>query len=265
MITALTSKTFRDHWKSLTAWAGVIVFMTCVQLYVYPTIAKTEEGVNQLLESFPESLREVFRMQDYGSGAGFLSAELFSMMIPLVVIAVGATWGASGTAQEEEAGTADLLFSLPLSRQKVLVSKMIATVFACFTIAAIVFINIVIGAPMVDMVIDKSHLFAACCSMFLLGTFFSGFGFVVGALTGKKGVALGIAAGIGILTFLFYSLSPLVDTFDYLSPINPIQWSIGGNQLFDGADYVGQAKLAISSLVLYILTIISFNRKDIRS
>lgn len=265
MIIALAAKTFRDHLKSLTAWISVIVFMTCVQLYVFPTIAKTEEGINQLLESFPESLREVFRMQDYGTGAGFLSTELFSLMIPLVVIAVGSTWGASGTAQEEENGTADLLFSLPLSRQKVLVSKMIATVLACFAVAAIAFINILIGAPMVDMVVDNSHVFAACCSMFLLGTFFSGVGFLVGALTGKKGVALGISAGIGILTFLFYSLAPLVDTFDFLSPVNPIQWSIGGNQLFDGADYVGQAKLAATSLGLYILAITTFNKKDIRS
>lgn len=265
MIFSLVRKTFRDHWKSLIAWGSVIVFMSCIELYVYPSIVKTGDGMNQLLESFPDSIKEIFRMQDYTSGAGFLSTELFSMMIPLVLIAVGSTWGASGTAYEEEQGTADLLFALPISRLKVILSKIIATMCAALLLATITFINIAIGAPLVDMQIDTAHLAAACISMFLLGIFFSGVGFLAGSLTGKKGVSLGISSGLGILAFLFYSLAPLVDTFDYLTPVNPIQWSLGGNQLFEGADVVGYAKLAITSLLLYSLAIFTFNRKDIRN
>lgn len=265
MISSLVRKTFRDHWKSLTAWGSVIVFMSSIQLYVYPTIVKTGEGMNQLLESFPESIKQIFRMQDYTSGAGFLSTELFSMMIPLVLIAVGSTWGASGTAQEEEDGTADLIFALPLSRQRVILSKIIATICACLLLGVITFVSISIGAPLVNMELDTIHLLAACISMFLLGTFFASVGFLIGSLTGKKGVSLGISSGLGILAFLFYSLAPLVNTFDYLTPINPIQWSIGGNQLFEGPDYVGYAKLIAASAVLYFLAMISFNRKDIRN
>ena len=262
---SLIAKTFRDHWKSLLAWGSVIVFMSTIELYVYPTIAKTGDGMNQLLESFPDAIKEIFRMQDYTSGAGFLSTELFSLMIPLVLIAVGATWGSSATAQDEEDGTADLLFSLPVSRSKVMLSKIIATVSACLLLAIIAFVNIAIGAPLVNMEIDTAHLAATCFSMFLLGIFFSSVGFLIGSLTGKKGVSLGISSGLGILAFLFYSLAPLVNTFDYITPINPIQWSLGGNQLFEGADLIGYLKLAFAALLLYLLAIFTFNRKDIKN
>lgn len=265
MIVSLVAKTFRDHWKSLTAWGSVIVFMSSIQLYVYPTIVKTGDGMNQLLESFPDSIKEIFRMQDYTSGAGFLSTELFSMMIPLVLIAVGATWGSSGTAQEEEDGTADLIFALPISRHKVLTSKIIATLCACLLLGTVAFVTISIGAPLVNMEIDSAHLLAVCVSMFLLGAFFSGVGFLIGSITGKKGVSLGITSGLGILAFLFYSLAPLVNTFDYITPLNPIQWTLGGNQLFEGPDFVGYAKLITTTVVLYLLAMIAFNRKDIRN
>lgn len=265
MIGSLVVKTFRDHWKSLTAWGSVIVFMSSIQLYVYPTIVKTGDGMNQLLDSFPDPIKEIFRMQDYTSGAGFLSTELFSMMIPLVLIAVGATWGSSGTAQEEEDGTADLIFALPISRQRVILSKLFATVLACLILGVVSFVSISVGAPLVNMELDSVHLLAACISMFLLGVFFSSVGFLIGSLTGKKGVSLGISSGLGILAFLFYSLAPLVDTFDYITPINPIQWALGGNQLFEGPDYIGYAKLIAASLILFTLAIITFDRKDIRN
>lgn len=265
MITTLVIKTFRDHWRSLSGWAAVIMFMTSIQLYVYPTIVKTGEGMNQFLDAFPETLKEIFRMQDYTSGPGYLSTELFSIMVPLVLIAVGATWGSSATAEEEERGTADLLFTLPVSRIKITIGKIIATVIACLILAIITFINIYVGAPLVDMQVDTSNLSAICFSNFLLGVFFSSIGLMFGVLTGKKSVGLGVTTAIGILAFLFYSLAPLVDTFDYLTPINPIEWCLGGNQLFDGADYLGYAKLAISSFIIYTVSTFLFNRKDIRS
>ncbi len=159
-----------------------------------------------------------------------------------------------------------LIYSLrSQSVGKVILSKIIATVAACIFLGVIAFVNILLGAPLVNMELDTSHLLAARVSMVLLGLFFSGVGFLVGSLTGKKGVSLGISSGLGILAFLFYSLAPLVDTFDFITPINPIQWSLGGNQLFNGADFAGYAKLASATIILYFLAIFTFNRKDIRN
>ena len=265
MIFVLITKTFRDRWRSLTGWAAVIIFMSCVQLYVYPTIVKTGEGINQFLDAFPDTLKEIFRMQDYTSGPGFLSTELFSMMVPLVVIAVGATWGSSTTAEEEERGTADLLFTLPVSRIKITSGKILATVIACLLLGVITFVNIFVGAPWVDLEVGTTNLLAICFSNVLLGIFFSSIGMIFGVLTGKKSVGLGITTAVAILAFLFYSLAPLVDTFEYLTPFNPIEWCLGGNQLFDGADYLGYTKLGGSSLIIYVVAVVLFNRKDIRS
>ncbi len=261
----LFRKMYRDHWKSLIAWGLVIVFMVTVQLSVYPTIAKSGEAAKQFIDSYPEAFKKIFRMQDYTTGAGYLGTELFSLMIPLVMIGVGITWGSSATAEEEEHGTADLLFSLPIRRRTILVSRMFATVIALAGLALITFLNVILLRSHFGLEVDTLNLFYACLAQLFLGIFFSGVGYFLGALTGKKGLSLGVGSGLGIIAFLFFSLAPLVSNFEYTNPFNPFQWTISRNVLSDGLDVPGIAKLAISSLVLYGLSMITLDSREIRS
>jgi ABC-2 type transport system permease protein len=265
MMISLIFKTWRDHWKSLISWAGVIVAMTSIQLSVYPSIVKTGDAAKQFIDAYPEAFKKMFRMEDYTSGPGFLSTELFSLMLPLVLIAVGATWGASATAEEEEKGTADLLFTLPISRLKVLASKMIATFSVLIFLGVVIYVNLYIGSGIVDLKVNFNYILAAILSSIALGLFFSGLGFLIGSISGKKSVSLGSASAIGLLSFVFYSLAPLVDNFDFLNPINPFEWAIGGNILFDGPDWTGFSKLLLGTFVLYITAALVFKNKDIHT
>lgn len=265
MMSSLILKTWRDHWRSLLSWAGVIVAMTSIQLSVYPSIVKTGDAAKQFIDAYPEAFKKIFRMEDYTSGPGFLSTELFSLMLPLVFIAVGATWGASATAEEEEKGTADLLFTLPISRLKVLASKMIATISVLIFLGFVIYINLFLGAEIVDLDVNFTYVVAAIFSSIALGLFFSGLGFFIGSATGKKGVSLGSASAIGLLSFVFYSLAPLVNNFDFLTPINPFEWAIGGNILFNGPDWTGFAKLVVGTASLYMGAALIFKTKDIHA
>jgi len=106
-------------------------------------------------------------MEDYTSGAGYLSTELFCMMLPLIFISIGASWGANAIVQEEERRTTDILLTLPISRVRVLSVKITAAVIAQVLLAA-------------DW--------------------------------GKRSIALGGAIALAIAGF--FSLAPLVDTFE---------------------------------------------------
>jgi ABC-2 type transport system permease protein len=265
MMLTLFFKTWRDHWKSLISWAGVLVTMTTIQLSIYPTISKSGQVFQKFIDSYPDAIKKMFRMEDYTSGPGFLSTELYSMILPLVLIAVGATFGASATADEEEKGTADLLFSMPISRSKIMASKMAATVSVLFILGFVTYLNIYIGSGLVDMEINLSFLAWGTISCTLIGLFFSGVGYIFGALTGKKGVSLGASSAIGLLFFVFYSIAPLVNDFEFLTPINPFHWALGGNVLFSGPDWPGMTKLLSGTIILYCLSFAILNRKDIRT
>lgn len=261
----LIGKTYREHWKSLVAWSSVIIFMVSIQMSIYPSFKKSGEAASQFLDSYPDAFKKIFRMDDYLSGSGFLGTELFSLMLPLVMIGIGVTWGANATAGEEDEGTADLLFTLPFSRAKILLSKSAALVSALCILAVITFLNVVLLRDITKLEIGAINLIWACIQQLALGMTFGAIALVLGSLTGRKGFTLGVSSGIGIVMFLFFSLTPLVDTFSFLTPINPFDWTIGTNILAEGPNYWGLLKLCISSVALYFLALMLLNKREIRS
>jgi ABC-2 type transport system permease protein len=260
---ALYVKTWRDHWRTLFAWSLTLITLISIQMSIYPSISENKEALQGFLESYPEAIRKIFRMQDYTSGPGFLSTELYSMMIPLVLIAVGGTWGAAATAEEEDEGTADLLLTLPISRSRILISKMFAAISVVIVLAFLGLLNVIVLRGVVDMEIETAKLLAGTISSIAIGLFFTGVAFLIGAHSRSKGVAIGVVTGVALITFLIYSLSALVDDFDSIMPYNPMQWGLSGMPLFEGVDVLGSLKLVAGGLVAMIWAIMKFDRKDI--
>ena len=265
MLVPLLLKTWRDHWRGFLAWAVGLALISAVQLWVYPSIRDSAEGTSQMLEAFPEEMQQIFDMSNYTTGVGFLNVELFSMVVPLVFIAVGATWGAGATADEEEKGTADLLLTLPISWASILVTKMVATVIALLLLAAILALTIVAGAALIDMEVETSGIVVACLMAALLGTLYAGVGFLAGAVTGRKGVAIGTTIALGLAAFISYSLASLVDVFENINPANPFEWALGFNPLVNGLDVGYSSRLLLLSLLLFAGAVLVFRRRDIRS
>lgn len=260
---ALYLKTWRDHRKSFFAWSLTLLALVSLQMSIYPSISENKSVIQKFLEAYPDAIKKIFRMQDYTSGPGFLGTELYSMMIPLVLIAVGATWGASATAEEEDEGTADVLLTLPISRVRIIIAKIAATVTAVTVLAFLAMANVLVLRGVVDMKIDTGKLFAGSISSVAISLFFTGVAFLIGSMSRRKGTAVGAVTGLALITFLIYSLSGLVDDFDRVRPFNPMEWGLAGNPLFEGIDTAGTLKLALSALILLALANYKFDHKDI--
>lgn len=151
ILDALIIKSLRDRWRSLLAWQTGLVALVTIQMSVYPTVRDTSSDWEGAVESFPEAFREILRLEDYTSPAGYLSTELPSFVVPFIFTTLGASWGARVTSEDEERGTADIVFSLPITRRGFLVSRWITGMIVLgatmvFLIAAFVFYSL---APLV--------------------------------------------------------------------------------------------------------------------
>ena len=72
-------------------------------------------------QNYPDALKSLFGITGGGSlssGAGFLDAELFSFMIPLLVLVLAIGTGARIFAGEEDAGRLELVLAYPLRRSR---------------------------------------------------------------------------------------------------------------------------------------------------
>lgn len=259
----LIFKSLRDRWKVSSAWAAVIVVLASVQMYIYPSVRESGEAMNEFLKIFPKEFLAMFRIEDYTSGVGFLGTELYSMMIPFVFIALGATWGAWAGADEEERGTSEILYALPIRRTSVLLSKMVAAWLIMLAVAIVAVSVITLGGSIVDLDLKDVQLIAATTSCFGIGIFFHGLALAASAATARKGAALGAAVALGLLSFLIFSLAPLVDTFDNILPLNPFEWALGEKPLKTGFDWPGLSWLIGGGCIAYAVALVSINRRDL--
>ncbi len=261
----LLLKTARDHGRAYFFWTLGLLAMVGIELSVYPTIRRSATGLTAFLNNYPEALKQIFRMEDYTSGPGFLSTELFSMMLPLVFISIGASWGSNASAQEEERRTADILFTLPVSRVSVLRTKIVSAILAQMILALILIAALFIGDRFVNLNLSLAKVIAGALTCALLGILLNAAATCMGAVWGKKSIALGGAIGLAIAGFLFYSLAPIVHTFDRIMPFNPFQWTLGSRPLYDGIDWGYTVFVLLLSAALYVASLFVFRRRDIQA
>ena len=263
MLLPLLLKTWRDHLKGIIGWAVGTAVLVIVMLWVYPTIASSNSGMDQISAAFPPEMQEMFRMNDYTSPAGYLSAELFSFMIPLIFVAMGVSWGAAVMADEEEHGTADLLYSLPIPRWRILIVKWLAVMIAVIAIGVIFWATLVIGAPWAGMDLGLAQLTAASLGTILLGCLFATLAFFLATVTGRKAMSLGISIVLALAAFLVYMLAPLVDVIARFESLSPFQWAYGNEPLWNGFAAGYLSLLAVTTAVLLAASLAVFRRRDI--
>ena len=109
MLNNIFLKTLHDQRRSLLMWGAYLVALAVIMALFYPTISKMT-AFNQYLSQLPEGLKAMFGpgIADYTSPAGYYSSELFSFMVPLLLLVFGIGFGANTIAGEEEKGTLGL-------------------------------------------------------------------------------------------------------------------------------------------------------------
>ena len=258
-------KAFYDQWRPT---AGLALFMAAYAgliMGIYPSIAAIVE-IRDLFERLPEAFRVMFAPGglDITTPEGFVAAEFFSIIGPLLFFAYTIGIAGSATAGEEERGTIDLLMSLPIPRWRVVLEKYVTVVVGTVILGAALLAGIAGGAFAGGIDLDYNGVAAIVASAVLLGLLFGALALFVGAVTGRRTFSIGVAFGLAIASYLVYSLSELVDLIKPLRPLSPFTYYIGGNPLANGLNTVDVGILAGATLVLVVLAVVAFRRRDLR-
>jgi ABC-2 type transport system permease protein len=264
MLRTVFTKTIRDQRRALMWWGLGFVGTVFMYSAFWPTIRSNAGQFNDYIAKLPEAVRNLIG-GDYGTPQGYIQAEIFSLLTPVLVLVYAIGAGARALAGEEEGGTLDLLLSAPIRRRRVVLDKFWAMVGAALLLVFLTWAAIaVIGRPY-GLTVSMLDLSAAVVNLFLLGTAFGSIALAVGGATGNKGMAIGVTSGLALITFIVKTLAPSVPAMKPLRYLSPFYYYADHRPLATGFHAVDIAVLAGISLVALVVALLAFERRDLSS
>lgn len=256
------TKTVYDRRRGLLWWSLGIGLLTVAVLSVWPSV---RDEYQALVKDYPKALLAFFGIDraGVGSAAGYLQAELFGFMVPLMLIAYMIAGGSAATAGEREAGTLELLLAQPVSRTRVLVQKYTALCASLGLISVIYTVVLIVSNNAFDLHVAVSGLAAATLSAYVLGMLFGAVALLMGCLTGHRALAAGVASGSALAAYLLTSIAALVEGLKRFRPLSPFWWYSGNDPLRHGLDLSHVGLLVGATLLCLTAAVIAFDRRDL--
>lgn len=259
----LALHTLRCERAALIGWSLSTLALVIVVLAFWPSI----DGNDALTQSFselPPSVQSAVGIADLGTPEGYLQGQLFSTLGPLIFLSFAIGRGARAIAGEEERGTMDLLLATPIHRSRVIVEKGLALLAGLLVLGLVTWLGLIAVGPLVDVDLSAGKLAAATAGNVLLGVLYGGIALCLSGATGRRGLSLGIAAGLAAAGFLYTSIAPVVSGLSDHLGFSPFQWSYGAEPLRNGADWGDFALLFGGGLLFCALAVVLFDRRDVR-
>lgn len=261
MLANVFLKSLRDQGRALLGWGAGVVLLVVAMAAFWPSV-RDMQGVEEFLAQYPEAMREIFNLEALTTGAGFFNAELFSIMLPALFIVFAVGRGARLVAGEEDTGTLEVLLVTPVSRVRVLLHKAAALAVCTSVLGIALFAAVAVSATVADMGIGIGHAAVASLAMVLLGIEHGWLALAVGAITGRRSLAVGTAAAVATAGYVLYVMGSLVDALEPWQPISPFAQALEGGPL--GTSLPAAYLWMVLAAVIFLAAALPvFNRRDI--
>ncbi len=261
---ALTERFVLDRWRSMAVWAIGLLVYTVLIVSLFPTI-RDSAGFAQAAEEYPDALKEFLGGEDafdLTSGTGYLSAELFNLVLPLLLSIWAIGFGAS-MGSEQHDGTMDLLLANPIRRWRVVVEKALSLGVTTLGLASVPGLVVLVANGFVALDIDWTSLAATVLAVSLLVVVHGLVALLVGAMTGRRGSAVGAATVLFAAGYLLNGLGGLVSWLEPFKMFSLYYQALGQFPLREGWQWDNLALLLFICGLVTVVAVAVFERRDV--
>ncbi len=242
---------------AVLAGLGLIAVMVAVGA-LFPSVGHTIGTLH-----VPKSVSNLLGGGDYGTITGWFRSEIASIYGPLVIGALAITGASATTAGEEEDRIMGLVLAHPIRRARLIAAKAAAIAVVVLVIAFATWIGLIVGVAVGGGGITLAHMTALAVQLAFFGFATGAVAIALGAGTGRRSLATGVAGAVGIGGWLINSFAPLVGGIGWLKYISPFYYYAGRDPLTHGVDILGIIVLGVVSLVLTAVGMIGIDRRDL--
>lgn len=229
-----------------------------------PIYTVIDDNLITLAEQLPDTLMALAGGGDISTPEGYYNVENFGLMAPLIFMMLTVTVGARALAGEEAQRTMGLLLANPISRSRVVIEKMVAMVVLASVLGLMTFTGTVIGSVIAGLDMSVANIAAISLLATLLGLLFGSLALALSAATGQVKKAVFGTAGPALVFYLLDAFLPLNDNLVGYAKWSPFYYYGGSEPLVNGMAWGHGAMLAGLTVVLVVLSVVLFQRRDLR-
>ena len=239
----IVNRELKANLKSLIIWSIAVAFLVLVWMIEFESFANNPY-IDDFIKSMPQGLLNAVGMSnlDLRSLEGFIGT--ISLYLYLLLGIHSVLLGSSIISKEERDKTAEYLFTLPISREKVICSKVLAALINLIVLNSITLITMILATFSYDKKTDfYSFLALMFLGIFMLQMVFLSIGFIVSAVNKRYKKSGNISVSILMVTFLIASLINMVDSLNFLKYITPFKY-------FDSSYIISKGSLDPVSIII---------------
>jgi len=231
----------------------------------YPTIRDQASEFEKTFSQLSEGTKALFSdTGEFFSPVGYLSSQIFYLMMPLLVGILAIAAGTSLIGREEREGTLELLLARPISRAKLIVSK------ATVGLAMVIFIGLVgtvvtmVMAKIVNIAVPLTNILLVGLAATALAISFGAIAFMVTMLgRGARVASISVAALIAILGYILVSLAGTVSWLRWPAKAFPFNYYHPAEILRGTYDWTNMFFIAGLIVACGLISWAAFRRRDI--
>lgn len=252
--------------KSFIIWTSILIGLFLVVFLVYPSIVNSEnmQMMDEMMKIFPEEMLKAFNMDisSIDTAFGWLKTEGFVFVLLITGIYSGIL-GSNILLKEESDKTIEYLNSVPVTRRKIVINKIICGLLYIILMVLAIGIFNFIGLTLSGDFERKSYLLLSVTPLFSSIVIFAVCLFL-STFTHKTKKTLGISLGIVFASYFLNVISEMGESTEFLKYISIFTLADIRNVIVDVTINPLMVALAISITAIFmILTIIHYNRKEL--
>jgi ABC-2 type transport system permease protein len=167
------------------------------------------------------------------------------------------------TAGDEAAGRLELYLAQPVDRRAVFLGRAIAA-FIALAVITVVLAAVQLGADaLFDLSIALDRVLSTLALCALLALLHGSLAVAIAGLRARPTFVLGAGVGIAVAGYVVAALFSLSSELAPLRHLSPWDWAFGGNPLEQTTELWRYAALAVSTVILTAIGVLSVTRRDI--
>lgn len=241
---------------------GIVIWGVAVGLYVgvmilaYPSLEAELD-----LDVYPEAFRNAFGITDQSTVGGFLGGQFFNYLGPLVLSFFPILVLSAAIAGAEERGTIDVLLGKPLPRWQLVVGSFVTVGLSLLGILAILTLFTWLAAAVADVELSFGTAVEGALSLWPVSLFFGGLALLCSAIFRQRILAIAVPAAALFGMYLLDVIGGLAEDAEGLQSISAFYYYSSG--ITEGIDWASFGGLIAAALVLAVLAVLAFRRRDI--